>query len=604
MREELRTYYERELSYLRQLGSEFAAKYPKIASRLALDADGSQDPHVERLIEAVAFLTARIRHKLDDELPEVTDTLLGILYPHYLAPIPSMAVAQFHIDPSQAQLGGGYEIPRHTVVTARPVRGVRSRFRTAYPVQLWPLQVADAGLESPIATKPLGAIRDFRARSMVRLRLRTLAGIPLAELRPAALRLHLHGEGSLAAGLYEILAAGPCQVELHPTRRVTERAPLVLPPDALRPVGFDADDALLPCPPHAFRGYGLLEEYFAFPEKFLFLDLVGLARAPEVGAEDEVEVRIFSARAPRFDQPVQASAFRLGCTPLVNVFARPAEPIWLDHTKAEYLVVADVHAPWAHEVYGIESVVIPGREPGELRTVRPFYALRHGTTVETADAFWLATRRQNPVDGASDVYLSVVDTRLRPTAPPAETLSLAVTCTNRDLPSQIAFSGTVGGDLDSEHIAPFVRVQCLGKPTPAYRRDPGRGAHWRLVSHLALNHLSLVEHGVEALRGILELYDVADSPATRRQIAGVTRVGTDRVVRNVGGAFCRGLRVSVDFDREHFAGTSPYILAAVLERFLGLYVSINSFSQLVARMPPDEELVSRWPPRAGEQILL
>jgi type VI secretion system protein ImpG len=198
----------------------------------------------------------------------------------------------------------------------------------------------------------------------------------------------------------------------------------------------------------------------------------------------------------------------------------------------------------------------------------------------------------------------VVDGQLRPTSPPAETLSLALTCTNRDLPAQIPFSGTVGGDLDSEHIAPFVRVQCLGKPTPAHRRDPGRGAHWRLVSHLALNHLSLVEHGVEALRGILELYDVADSPVTRRQIAGVMGVDTDRVVRNVGGAFCRGLRVTVDFDREHFAGTSPYVLAAVLERFLGLYVSINSFSQLVARMPPDEELVSRWPPRAGEQILL
>ncbi len=604
MREELYTYFERELSYLRQLGNEFAAKYPKIASRLALDPDISPDPHVERLIEGVAFLTARIRHKLDDELPEVTDTLLGILYPHYLAPVPSMAIAQFHIDPAQAQLGGGYEIPRHTVVTTRQVRDVRCRFRTAYPVHLWPLEVSDAALESPIATKPLGGARDFRARSMLRLRIRTLGGLPFAELRPPALRLHLHGEGALAAGLYELLAAGPCQVELHPTRPTGDHGPLVLPPDALRPVGFDADDALLPCPAHAFRGYGLLEEYFAFSEKFLFVDFVGLARAADVGAADEVELRIFSSRAPRFEQTVQPSVFRLGCTPLVNVFSRLAEPIWMDQTKGEYLVVPDVHGPWSHEVYGIDSVVLAGQDPGESRPVRPIYALRHGGDADTPDAYWLATRRQNPVDGASDVYLSVVDARLRPTSPPAETLSLAVTCTNRDLPSQIPFSGTVGGDLDSEHLAPFVRVQCLGKPTPVRRRDTGRGAHWRLVSHLALNHLSLVEHGLDALRGILELYDITDSPVTRRQIAGVVGLGTERVVRNVGGAFCRGLRVTVDFNREHFAGTSPYVLAAVLERFLGLYVSINSFSQLVARMPPDEELVSRWPPRAGEQILL
>ena len=604
MREELRTYFERELGYLRQLGGEFAAKYPKIASRLALDADGSQDPHVERLIEAVAFLTARLRHKLDDELPEVSDTLLGILYPYYLAPVPSMTVAQFHVDPTQAQLGGSYDIPRHTVITTRPVHGVRCRFRTAYPVRLWPLEVTDATLESPITSKPLGGARDFRARSCVRLRLRTLGDIPFSELRPPVVRVFLHGEGAIAAGLYEMLCGGPCQMELHPVGRAPDRVPLVLPPDSIRPVGFDAEDALVPCPPHSFRGYGLLQEYFSFPEKFLFVDLAGIGRAAEVGAVDEVEVRFFSARTPRFDQPVQASVFRLGCSPLVNIFSRLAEPIWIDHTKDEYLVVPDVHAQRAHEVFTVDSVVSAGREPGETREFRSFYALRHGTAHDAPDAFWLATRRQNPVDGASDVYLTTVDGQLRPTSPPAEALSLSVTCTNRDLPAQIPFSGTVGGDLDSEHIAPFVRVQCLAKPTPPRRRDPGRGAHWRLVSHLSLNHLSLVEHGLEALRGILELYDVADSPVTRRQIAGVSRVSTSRVVRNVGGAFCRGLRVTVDFDREHFAGTSPYVLAAVLERFLGLYVSINSFTQLVARMPPDEELVSQWPPRAGEQILL
>jgi type VI secretion system protein ImpG len=603
MREELRAYFERELTYLRQLGGEFAGKYPKIASRLALDADGSQDPHVERLIESVAFLTARLRHKLDDDLPEISDTLLGILYPHYLAPIPSMTVVQFHVDPTQAQLGSGYDIPRHTVITTRPVRGVRCRFRTAYPVRLWPLEVADATLESPITLKPLGPARDFRARSSVRLRLRTLGGVSLAELRPPVLRIFLHGEGALAAGLYEMLCGGPCQVEVHPTQR-TDRPPLILAPDAIRPVGFDAEEALVPCPPQSFRGFGLLEEYFAFPEKFLFFDLAGVGRAPEVGADGEVEVRIFSARTPRFDQPVQASAFRLGCAPLVNIFSRPAEPIWMDHTKDEYLVVPDVHAPWGHEVFSVDSVMSAGREPGETREFQAFYALRHGTAPDAPDAFWLATRRENPADGATDVYLSTVDANLRPTSPPAEALSVTVTCTNRDLPAQIPFSGTVNGDLDSEHLAPFVRLQCLAKPTPPRRRDPGRGAHWRLVSHLALNHLSIVEHGRTALQGILELYDVADSPVTRRQIAGIRAVSTRRVVRKVGGAFCRGLRVTVDFDREHFAGTNPYLLAAVLERFLALYVSINSFSQLVARMPPDEELLSQWPPRAGDQILL
>jgi type VI secretion system protein ImpG len=179
-----------------------------------------------------------------------------------------------------------------------------------------------------------------------------------------------------------------------------------------------------------------------------------------------------------------------------------------------------------------------------------------------------------------------------------------VTCTNRDLPAQIRFSGTVGADFDSEDVPPFARIQCLRNPTPPRRRDPGRGAHWHLISHLALNYLSLVEHGREGLLGILELYDATGSQSTRRQIEGIRDVRCTRAVRNVNGAVCRGLRVSIDFDEEHFVGTSPYLLAAVLDRFLGLYASINSFSQLVARVPPDEEPLKTWPARAGEQSLL
>jgi type VI secretion system protein ImpG len=603
MRDELLTWYERELSYLRQLGAEFAVKYPKVAARLALEPEGSQDPHVERLIEAVAFLTARVRRKIEDDLPELTDAMFGILYPHYLAPVPSMAVVQFHLDPGQGQTTGGYEIPRHTELTARPVHGVRCRFRTGMRAELWPIEVAGAELEHPISTAPLGAARDFRARSLVRLRLRAIAGTTFATLRPAALRFFLHGESALTAGLYEMICAGPCQIELHAPRKSPERGPVVLARDAVTPVGFAADEALLPLPPHSFRGYGVLEEYFAFPEKFLFFDLAGLARAGETGATDELEVRIFSARAPRFDHGVQATTFRLGCAPVVNLFPKLAEPIWVDHTKAEYLVVPDVHGQRAHEVYSVDAATSSGTEPGSQRAFRAFYALRHGSDQSAPDVFWHATRRQ-ALDGASDVHIALVDSTLGPASPPIETLSCQITCTNRDLAAELPFSGGVGADFDSEHIAPFVRVQCLNKPTLPRRRDVGRGAHWRLVSHLALNYLSLVEQGRDALQAILELYDVTDSAVTRRQIAGIRDVRSDRVVRNVGGAFCRGLKVTIDFDREHFVGTSPYLLAAVLDRFLGLYTSINAFSQLVARMPPEEEPLHTWPPRAGEQILL
>ncbi len=602
MRDELRTYYERELSYLRESGSEFALKYPKIASRLALAPDGSKDPHVERLLEGVALLTARIRRKIDDELPEVTDSLLGILYPHFLSPIPSMSVVQFQVDETQGQPTTGYEIPRGTVLTTPPVEGVRLRFRTAYPAHLWPLEVADAGLDRQITVAPLGSRRDFRARAVVRVRLRTVAGTSFAELAPRVVRFHLHGESALTHGLYEMLCGGSVQAELHGPRRGPDTG-VVLAPTAIRAVGFEADEALAPFPRHAFRGYTLLDEYFCFPQKFLFFDVHGLERARDVGATDEVELRIYCGRSPRFDQEVRASSFRLGCSPIVNLFPKPAEPIWVDHTKSEYLVVPDVHHPHAYETHTVDSVIGAGDEPVGQRTFRPFYALRHGAHVDGPEAFWHMTREE-ALDGASDAHVSLVDDALRPTSPPFETLSLQLTCTNRDLPANVRFSGQPGKDFDSETVAPFVRIQCLEPPSPTRRRPPGRRAHWRLVSHLALNYLSLADHGPEALRALLELYDPTGSENVQRQIEGIRNVRGERIVRMVNGALCRGVRVTIDFDREHFVGTSPYLLAAVLDRFLGLYTSLNSFTQLVARMPPDEEPLHTWPPRAGDHLLV
>ncbi len=603
MRDELLTYYERELSYLRQMGTEFAAKYPKVASRLALESDRCEDPHVERLIEAVAFLAARVRHKIDDDLPEITDSILGMLYPHYLAPVPSMTTVEFQLDAEHGKLTSAYDIPRHTVLTTKPVRGIRCRFRTCFPVQLWPIAVADATLETPPPVTPLGGPRGFTARALIRLRLRMLAGAKWADLRPPSLRFFLQGESALTAGLYEMLCGAPVQVEVHPGRRSATRTGVVLPAGSLAPVGFGRDEVAVPFPRHSFRGYALLEEYFAYPQKFLHVELKNLERGADVADGEELEVRIFTGRAPEFDQRVQAQTFRLGCTPIINLFERQAEPIWLDHTKAEYRIVPDVHGPWAHEVYSVDQVVSAGDDPGSVRTFQPFYAVRHGVDGDDGDAFWHATRRQS-LDGATEVYLSLLDGRFSPTSPPVETVSVRVTATNRDLPAQIPFSGAPGADLDSEHLAPFVKILCLGKPTAPRRREPGRGAHWRLISHLTLNYLSLVADGKEALQGILELYDFGDSAVTRRQIAAITRIETERIVRLINGAFCRGLRVKMDLDREGFVGSGAYLFAAVIECFLGLYTSLNSFTQLVARVEQDEEPLRTWPPRAGEQILL
>jgi type VI secretion system protein ImpG len=604
MADELLTYYERELSFLRQVGAEFAVKYPKIASRLLLEADKCEDPHVERLIQAFAFLAARIRYKLDDDFPEITDSLLSVLYPHYLAPVPSMAVVQFVLDAERGKLTEAFRIPRGARLHSPPVSGAPCRFRTAYPVVLWPLKVESARLA---AADGLGA--TARAVSVLRLGLRTQGGTTIAALRPDVLRFFLLGEGHQTYALYELLCNNVREIQLRPGAKGKASDPIRLGPDHVRPVGFGADEGLLPYGPRSFLGYRLLHEYFALPEKFLFVDVVGLDAAARAGFTDELEILIFLDHMPKLGDAIAPGTFRLGCTPIVNLFEQIVEPIRLSHAESEYRVVVDGRRQDATEVYAIDSVVSTSPDDPEPVVYRPFYSFKHGVDQEQQRAFWYATRRPSSRkgDAGTEVYLSLVDLDFKPTRPAVDTLTVHATCSNRDLPARLPFGGE-RGVLDLEGAAPLSQILCLTKPTATTRPRIGRGAQWRLISHLSLNYLSVCEGGREALQEILRLYDFSESPAVRQQIAGILDVRSRRVVGRPGSmpwnGFCRGLEVTVELDEEQYVGAGVYLFASVLEKFLGLYTSLNSFTQLVARTRQRKEALKRWPPRAGEQILL
>ena len=603
MADELLTYYERELSFLRQSGAEFAASYPKIASRLLLEADKSEDPHVERLIQAFAFLAARIRHKLDDDFPEITDSLLSVLYPHYLAPVPSMAIVQFVLDAGRGKLTEPFRVPRGAKLFSPPVSGAPCRFRTAYPLVLWPLIVTSARLAP---ADGLGASK--RAVSVIRLGLRAQGGTSIAGLRPDALRFFLHGEGQQTWPLYELLCNNVREVQLRPGAG-RPGPPIRLAPDCIRPVGFAPDEGLLPYGPRSFLGYRLLHEYFAFPEKFLFVDVSGLDAAAKAGFAEELEILIFLDHMPQLGDVVAPSTFRLGCVPVVNTFEQIAEPIRLSETDSEYRVVIDGRRQDATEVYSVDSVVSVSPDEPEPLVYRPFYSIKHEIDQDKQRTFWYATRRPSDRkgDAGTEVYLSLVDLDFKPTRPPADTLTVHVTCTNRDLPARLPFGGE-RGVLELEGAAPLSRILCLTKPTTVARPRLGRGAQWRLISHLSLNYLSICDGGREALQEIMRLYDFSGSAVVRQQIAGILDVRSRRVVGRPTSmpwnGFCRGLEVTVDLDEEQYVGSGVYLFASVLERFLGLYSSLNSFTQLVARTRQRKEPLKRWPPRAGEQILL
>ena len=597
-------YYERELTFFRQMGAEFAAKYPKIASRLLLEADRSEDPHVERLIQAFAFLASRIHHKLDDEFPEITDALLGVLYPHYLAPIPSMSIAQFVLDPDQGKLTSGHHIPRGSMLYSQSVNGSPCRFRTCYPVTLWPLEVASARFDAPDRVSP-----SPKAAAVIRLELRCLGGTPFTDLELNSLRFFLHGESPLVYALYELLFNNTCQVQFRPLEEQKGIKPIVLPARCLKTVGFGPDEGVLPYTPRSFLGYRLLQEYFAFPEKFLFFDLGELDRTVRARFRTGVEVLLFLDKPPRLEQPINADTFRLGCTPIVNLFEQVAEPIRVTHAETEYRVVPDVGRQQATEVYSVDSVTSVSPYLPEPIIFEPFYSFKHATEREQQQAFWHTTRRPSPRKGdtGTEVYLSLVDLNFRPTLPAIETLTLHITCTNRDLSGKLPFGGE-RGDLDLEGAAPLSRIRCLKKPTETIRPSLRRGAQWRLISHLSLNYLSICEGGRDALQEILKLYDFSDSNVIRQQIAGITHVTSRRVVGRPTSmpwnGFCRGMEITLEFDEDRYVGSGVFLFASVLEKFFGLYGSMNSFTQLIAVTKQREEPLRRWLPRAGEQILL
>ena len=613
MSDELLPYYERELAFIRRLGGEFAEAHPKIAGRLRLTPDAAEDPHVERMIEAFAYLNARTRHKLDDDFPEITDAMLGVLYPHYQAPIPSMAVAQFALDRSQGDLVAGYTIPRHAALETEPIDGEPCRFRTCYPTTVWPIELAAAGLTGrPFAAPATRFSAD--AAAVLRIQLQCFGKeATFRQMGMDSLRFFLKGQTQHVFGLYELILNNTLGVALAGSP--TDREPAVLDRRAVRPVGFEPDEGMLPYSTRSFQGYRLLTEYFAFPQKFLFFDVAGLAGLPLAQAGNRLEIFLYLSRGSiDLEQNVTADTLQLGCTPIVNLYRQRAEPIALTHTQTEYRIVPDARRPGAHEVYTIDGVTAVSPENEQVE-YQPFYSFKHAAQRREHKAFWQATRRpadrsSAPADGGTEVFLSLVDLDFDPAASAGWTMDVETTCLNRDLPHRLpivagesAFRLSAGG--------PLARIYCLsGRPTRTLRPALKRGAVWRLISHLSLNHLSLAdaEEGAHALREILKLYDFADSEETRSQIEGIQSVQCRRVVGRVPGdlrgGFCRGIEVALHLDENRFAGSGVFLFASVLERFLGLYCNINSFSKLTVTTNQREGELRKWPPRAGEMILL
>jgi type VI secretion system protein ImpG len=614
MRDDLLEYYERELTYIRRLGAEFGRRYPRVAGALQLEPTKSDDPHVERLLEGFAFLAARVHLKLDDEFPVITEALFETIYPEYSRPIPSLSLAQFHLDPEQGKLTGGFRIPRDTPLNMRSANGVACRFQTSYDTTLWPLDVTEASWTSPHQLQP--PVRASDAVAALKVVLRSPPDLPIGNMGLDTLRFHVNAEPNVAAALYELLCNNCVRILLRrPGAANAERDTVSLAPSSLRPLGFEPDEGVLPIPRRSFVGYRLLTEYFAFPEKFYFFDLSGLEPLSGSGGGSALEIVFLISRFERGERrallegAVRADTIRLGCTPVVNLFRRASEPVLLSQRRAEYMVVPDAQRRNAVEIYSVEDVtaVTPGRGP--IVHFAPLYSHRHGATAGEARHFWTATRRPRGwhADDGWDVFLSFADLDGTTVHPDVVAVTARVLCHNGDLPSRLPI-GDPDGDFDVPGGAPIRRVAALVQPTSLVQPPVTRGLLWRLASFLSLNFVSLVDGGVQTLQELLRLHDPRQSAAGEKQIQAILALAaTPMHTRlNVDGAlaFARGHRVDLELDEEQFAGGGVYLFSSVLERFLGLYTSLNSFNVLRLKTRQRREIMKEWPPRAGWKTLV
>lgn len=626
-------HYETELRHLREMAGEFARTHPKIAGRLMLDKGGKDlcpDPHVERLLEGFAWLAARVHLQMDAEYPRFTQSLFEILFPQYLAPTPSMAIVQFKPELAEQATGSGaIVVPRGARLRSHLGHNEKTpcTFRTAHPVKLLPIRITDAVYYTRDLAR-LNLPESSNARAALRLRLQSTASLPFSKIKLDPLALFLNGTDHIPHLYYEQLLARATGILIQTQKpgqkpvtlgRVSEKG--------IRRLGFSEDEALLPSTARGMEGYRLLREYFAFAQRFFFVELGGFGPLLANCEVEQIDIVIlFDLAEMRLENQAVGSLFELFCTPVINLFPKQLDRVLITDRVSELHIVPDRNRPLDLEVYNIEKVVGYGVDASREQEFRPFFYARDRALAH--EAFYTVKRvprmlthaeeliykryKRRPTSAGSEIYLSLVDGGDMLLKTNVRQLGIEALCTNRNLPITMAV-GVGDSDFTMEQSMPVTSVRCLVRPTdPVPSPAEGRFA-WKLISHLSLNYLSLIDtpeaDGAAAIREMLNLYCIEGEhqPVSRRQIEGLRDVKSAPILRRINTpgpvAFARGMELTLAFDESFFDGASAFLLGTVMEEFLTRYVSLNSFTETVISTQQRGE-IKRWPARSGRKQTL
>jgi type VI secretion system protein ImpG len=597
---DLLKYYEKELSNLRQKGKQFAEKHPKIASRLIYGVDESPDPHIERLIESFAYLTGRIQQNLDSEMPNIATAILNNIAPQLLNPIPSLSIACFKVDEKNVLPAIPFKIERYHPLSAYTDFGERCRFRTCYDIELWPLIIEDVSIKTVLSSVVFG---NSTERQGLLIRVKNISKQPLSKLSLKKLRFHIHADRTLSNYIYEKLFCNVEKVLIIANPGAQNESEKIKHAEII-PVGFNEEESALPYPNNINSAYRLLQEYFVFPEKFLFFDINNIDLS-----DTENEFDIFIAFKERFDRHIELTKdnILLGCTPIINLFQKLSEPIRINQLKSEYKICPDNQREHITEIYSVQKVY-SNTPDVQNNVIEKYFSFKDYNKALTNKVFWY-TRRGNsesPEIPGSDSFLSIIDYNFDTVLPGTSTLYADLLCTNRQLGRSISQDTWV----ESEMKLAAIDILLIRKPTDQINPPIDKNI-WTLISTLSLNHLSLSskEEGLNALKEILSIYDYENSSSNRQQISGIESMKIKHVQSRIGKdnwrGFCRGLEITLEFNEDNYAGNNTFLFASVINHFLPMYSSINSFTQLVAvKTKAKGEIWQIWPPRIGMKELL
>ena len=616
--------YKRELQHIREMGGEFAAEFPKVAGRLGLETLECSDPYVERLLEGFAFVAARVQLKIEASHSQLARQLLEMVYPTYLSPTPSMVINEIRPSLSEGSLAEGFTVERGTRLRSQiaPDEQTECDFRTAHDVTLWPIEIAQMNyLASPAAVNTAGARCGKETRSGMSLQLKSIGGFEFAELPIDKLSLYLNGADSLGSVLYEQLFAHTQSIAI-----VCNGKEILSPRQSvsLQRQGFGDDEALLPVTKRGFQGYRLVQEYFAFPERFLFARISDMQSRLARCHSDTVElIFTFDNRNERLFESVAVENFRLHCVPAINLFPKSADRIHIDKGRHKYHVIPDRTRPMDYEVYSVAGVTGFAGSQQEKEAFYPYFS--DSEQRRAANRFYGLERESRLLSSkqkkrgprasyvGSEIFISLVDENDAPYRSDLKQLSIDTLCTNRDLPLQMPV-GKKDTDFNLDIGAPVDSIRCLHGPTiPKASRAHFKDA-WRLVSNLNLNYLSIDsgrsddgESAAVMLRQMLELYADSARSADMRQLEGILSVKTEPAIRQVKFRshieIAHGMQISIRIDEAAFEGSGAYVLGSVLERFFARYATVNSFTETVLESVQRNE-IQRWPVSIGQRSTL